>query len=152
MKCGKKDYIIVSIFIEDEQGRMLLQLRDPNVKIYPNRWDQVAGGRVDEGFNYDQTAENELAEELDLRDVMFKPLGTFRSNNKLNDGRIINQFERVYVAHVPGGVKLNLQLEEVTKLQRFTPAELKTQIAHHPEKFTPGLLYGLRNYFPDFKL
>lgn len=55
---------IASVFVEDDQGRMLLQRRGPNVKVYPNCWDQAAGGHVDEGFTYEQTAANELAEAL----------------------------------------------------------------------------------------
>jgi isopentenyl-diphosphate delta-isomerase len=139
---------IVSIFVQDDQGRMLLQLRSPEVKIYPNCWDQAAGGHVDAGQTYDQAAANELAEELGLQDVTLKVLGTFRSNNKFDDGRIINQFERVYVAQVPHDVVLRPEASEVSKLLWFTTAELKVQIAKHPEKFTSGLLYGLREYFP----
>ncbi|HJQ08429.1 MAG TPA: NUDIX domain-containing protein [Candidatus Saccharimonadales bacterium] len=139
---------IVSVFIQDDQGRMLLQHRSPQVKIYPNCWDQAAGGHVDEGQTYDQAAANELAEELGLHDVTLKALGTFRSNNKIDDGRIINQFERVYLVQVPRDVTLRPEASEVSKLQWVTPAELKAKITKHPEAFTPGLLYGLRGYFP----
>jgi len=139
---------IVSIFVEDEQGRMLLQMRGPDVKVYPNCWDQAAGGHVDEGFIYDQAATNELAEELGLHDVPLQTLGTFRSNDKLGDGRVINQFERVYLARVPHNTPLVLQEDELSKVQWFTPAELNAQIKQHPETFTSGLLHGLRTYFP----
>jgi len=44
---------VVAIFIIDNQGRMLLQLRSPDVKVYPNRWNQAAGGHVDEGQSYE---------------------------------------------------------------------------------------------------
>lgn len=138
---------IVSVFVQDDQGRMLLQLRGPNVKIYPDCWDQAAGGHVDEGKTYDQAARNEIAEELGLYDVTLNVLGTFRSNNKLDDGRTINQFERVYAARVPHGLALKPDVNEVGRLQWFTPAELKAHITKHPKAFTPGLLYGLREYF-----
>jgi isopentenyl-diphosphate delta-isomerase type 1 len=139
---------IVSIFVQDDQGCILLQLRSPEVKIYPGCWDQAAGGHVDEGQTYEQAAMNEIAEELGLHDVTLTVLGTFRSNNKLDDGRIINQFERVYIARIRHNVVLRPEANEVSKLQWFTPAELKIEIAKHPETFTPGLLYGLREYFP----
>jgi isopentenyl-diphosphate delta-isomerase len=139
---------IVSVFVQDDQERMLLQLRGSKVKIYPNRWDQAAGGHVDKGQTYDQAAANELAEEIGLDGVTLRMLGTFRSSNKLDDGRIINQFERVYVAQVQHSVVLKPDADEVSKLQWFTRAELKAQVAKHPEAFTPGLLYGLREYFP----
>jgi isopentenyl-diphosphate Delta-isomerase len=141
---------IVSIFVTDGQGRMLLQLRGAQVKIYPNCWDQAAGGHVDEGFSYDQAAANELAEELGVHNVPLKQLGTFRSNDKLDDGRIINQFERVYLAELSDGTELKLQADEVSKVQWFTAAELKALISQHPERFTSGLLYCLREYFPAF--
>jgi len=138
---------IVSIFVEDDQGRMLLQLRSPHVQVYPNCWDQAAGGHVDEGQSYDQAAANELAEEIGLHNAELETLGTHRSNSE-DEGRIINQFERVYVVRVPHDVALRPEAEEVSKLQWFTPAELKARIAKHPEEFTPGLLYVLREYFP----
>lgn len=143
---------IVSVFVEDDRGRMLLQLRGPQVKVYPNCWDQAAGGHVDKGQSYDQAATNELAEELGLTNVTLKVLGTFRSNNTFDDGRIVNQFERVYAAQVPHDVALRPEYEEVHKLQWFTPAELKARIDQNPKKFTPGLLYGLKTYFPSIGL
>lgn len=140
---------VASIFVQDEQGCMLLQLRGPNVAVYPNCWDQAAGGHVDEGQTYDQAARNELAEEIGITDVDLTPLGTFRSNNKEGD-RIINQFERVYLARIPHDITLHPEAKEVNKLQWFTQEELKREIAERPETFTPGLLYGLREYFPQF--
>ncbi len=142
---------VVAVFIEDDQGRMLLQLRSPNVKIYPNRWDQAAGGHVDEGQSYEQAAHNELAEELGLQNITLKELGTFRTNSESEGGRIINQFERVYLAQVPHDIMLKPGLDEVKKLQWFASSELKTKIVQRPEEFTPGLLHGLRTYFPAFQ-
>lgn len=141
---------IVSIFIVDSDQRMLLQLRSPQVMMYPNCWDQAAGGHVDEGFTYEQTAKKELFEELGLDGVKLEVAGTFRSNNALNGARIVNQFERVYIARVPRDVALRPDPEEVSAVQWFTSAELTAQITQHTEKFTPGLLYALRKYFSDF--
>jgi isopentenyl-diphosphate delta-isomerase len=139
---------IVSVFVQDNHGRMLLQLRGPRVAVYPNCWDQAAGGHVDEGQTYDQAAQNELLQEVGLQNVELTELDTFRSHNKAGD-RIINQFERVYLAHVAHDVALRPEAKEVSSLRWFTPAELKEQIATHPEAFTPGLLYCLNHYFPD---
>jgi len=141
---------IVSIFVKDDAGRMLLQLRGPEVKIHPNMWDQAAAGHVDEGFNYETAAKSELAEELGLRGVPLKVLGTFRSNNVLDDGRTINQFERVYLAQIPHDTALQLEAAEVADVKWFTSTELTKEITQHPEKFTPGLLYGLHTYLPEY--
>ncbi len=141
---------VVSNYVQDRQGRMLLQFRAPSVKVYPNCWDPAAGGHVDAGQTYDQAAAAELAEELGLYGVALKGLGTFRANNTLDDGRIVNQFERVYLAQVPYDVVLKPEAEEISKLQWFTSVELKTQIIQHPDNFTPGLLQGLAKYFPEY--
>ncbi|HUC90135.1 MAG TPA: NUDIX domain-containing protein [Patescibacteria group bacterium] len=137
---------IVSVFVEDDLGRMLLQRRSSSVGIYPNLWDQAAGGHVDEGQTYDQAARNEVAEELGLQDVELKVMGTHRYNGH-QGSRIINQFERVYLARIPHDAVLRPETTEVDGLQWFTPTELKARIAANPELFTPGLLYCLREYF-----
>lgn len=140
---------IVAVFVMDNQGRMLLQLRGSNVKVYPNCWDQAAGGHVDEGQSYEDAARNEAAEELGIDNVSLTERGTHRTNSQ--DGeRIINQFERVFKATVPSGITVKPQLDELSKLQWFTPDELKALITEHPNKCAPGLLYDLQHYFPEF--
>jgi isopentenyl-diphosphate delta-isomerase type 1 len=139
---------IVSVFVQDDQGRMLLQLRSPNVAVYPNCWDQAAGGHVDAGQTYDQAAHNELLEEIGIEDTELTVLGTFRSNNREGD-RIINQFERSYLAQVPHDIALRPEAEEVSSLRWFTPEELKQEVAERRESFTPGLLHCLNLYFSD---
>lgn len=140
---------IASIFIEDEQGHMLLQLRGPDVKVYPNCWDQAAGGHVDEGYTYEQTAANELAEEVGLHDAKLKAIDTYRFNAQ-EGSRIINQFVRVFLVRIPHDMPLQPQAEEVGRLQWFTPNELQHAIAEKSETFTPGFLYELRSYFPNY--
>lgn len=138
---------IVSVFVEDEGGRMLLQLRGPGVKVFPNCWDQAASGHVDAGQSYEQTAMNEAEEELGLRNITLQELGTHRANDKAGD-RIINQFERAYLVRIPHDTPLKVQADEISTLRWFDPAELKVQVTNYPEKFTPGLLYCLKEYFP----
>jgi len=140
---------IVAVFITDDKGRMLLQLRGPDVKVYPNCWDQAAGGHVDKGQSYETSAANELAEELGLHGITLTEMGTHKSNAHDGD-RIINQFERVYKAEVPFGTKFKPEESEVAELEWFTAPELKARIAHQPDKFTPGLLYDIEHYFPEF--
>jgi isopentenyl-diphosphate Delta-isomerase len=138
-------YRIVAVFVEDEEGQILLQLRGPQV-INPNHWDQAAGGHVDEGQSYEQAAMNELSEELGIQDVELKELGTFRINKKTDDGRIINRFERVYLARIPHDTPLKPEPDEISELRWFAPSELRTQIDQQPGSFTEGLRYILDEY------
>jgi isopentenyldiphosphate isomerase len=140
---------VASVFIIDERGRMLLQFRGPDVKAYPNRWDQAAGGHVDAGQTYESTATEEAAEELGLHNLRLATLGTYRSNNQEGD-QIINQFERVFSTQIASDTPLKRQTAELDDLQWFTPPELKALIAKQPDGFTPGLLYDLQHYFPEF--
>jgi isopentenyl-diphosphate Delta-isomerase len=140
---------IVAIFIIDDQRRMLLQLRCPNVKVYPNRWDQAAGGHVDEGQTYEIAAANELAEELGLHSMSLIEMGTHKSHAQ-DGNRIINQFERVYKAEVASDTNLNPEESEITELKWFTSSKLKALIAQKPDSLTPGLLYDIEHYFPEF--
>jgi len=137
---------VASVFVQDNHGCFLLQLRSGNVKIYPGCWDHAAGGHVDQDQTYEQAAITELAEETGLHDQQLTVLGTHRTNTT-EHGRTINQFERAYLARVHHDIKLTPKPDEVSKLQWFTTAELKAAIAQEPESFTPGLLFGLREYF-----
>jgi isopentenyldiphosphate isomerase len=140
---------IVAVFVFDDRGRMLLQLRGPDVKAYPNHWDQAAGGHVDEGQSYQDAAMNELAEELGLEGITLAVMGTHRTNDK--DGeRIVNQFERVYKAEIHHDTTLKPELSELTELRWFTSEEFKQLRTDQPDTFTPGLLYDMDYYFPEF--
>jgi isopentenyldiphosphate isomerase len=137
---------IVSVHVMDDQGRMLLQLRPSDAKLFPGCWDQAAGGHVDQGFDYESAARLELEEEIGLKDVRLTTVATYRFNEQDGD-RIINQFVRVYLAKISHDTVLTPAEGEVDKLQWFMPAELKTLIAEHPEKLTTGFLHELRAYF-----
>jgi len=140
---------IVAVFVFDDLGRMLLQLRSPSVKTYPNHRHQAAGGHVDEGQSYDDAAMNELVEELGIEDIALTTMGTHRTNEK--DGeRIVNQFERVYKAEIQHDATFKPELSELTELRWFTPEEFKQFRADRTDIFTPGLLYDIDHYFPEF--
>ena len=53
---------VARIMVEDAAGRVLLQRRSRNMKLYPGRWDNSAAGHVDEGMGYDSAARQEVAE------------------------------------------------------------------------------------------
>ncbi|HSW98793.1 MAG TPA: NUDIX domain-containing protein [Candidatus Saccharimonadales bacterium] len=140
---------IVSVFVLDARGQMLLQRRSVQVKAFPGCWDQAAGGHVDAGHGYDDTAALELAEETGLQGMPLETVATYRFNTQ-DEGRTINQFVRVYVARVPHGALVKPAADEVGELRWFTPAELCALAASKPQDFTPGFLHELREYFPEF--
>ena len=56
----------VHIFVRDDEGRVLLQLRSKDKRVQPGRWDTAVGGHVDPGESYEEAALRELQEELGL--------------------------------------------------------------------------------------
>lgn len=141
---------VVGVFVVDDQGRMLLQLRGPEVGIFPNCWDQAVGGHVDEGFSYEQTALKETEEEIGLKDVRLEMLGTHLNHVDIDDGRTANQFERAFLVRVPHDAKFKPEEDEVSKLQWFTKEDLTQLFAEHPERFTLPFIKGLREYLPEY--
>ena len=66
-KKGAGEYrIVVDICVFDREGRMLIQQRAPEKRIWPNRWDVAAAGGVDAGETSHQAAEREFREELGI--------------------------------------------------------------------------------------
>lgn len=137
---------IVSVHVQDEGGAMLLQLRSPHVRLYPNSWDQAAGGHVDEGHTYESAALAELEEELGITDVPLRIVDTYRYRGKEGEASI-NQFVRVYLVTVSRDSQIHIEPKEITTVQWFTLDELRMLVHEQPEHFTPGYLQELRSYF-----
>lgn len=58
--------MIVHVCIFSEDGRMLIQLRQPTKKVWPNKWDISAGGCAISGDSSRTAAERETREELGI--------------------------------------------------------------------------------------
>lgn len=62
------------------EGRILLGLRAPHRRAYPNRWD-VIGGRVETGETVAAALARELAEEVGVVPTRFTELATIIDRN-----------------------------------------------------------------------
>lgn len=67
----------VSIWVENDQGQVLIQQRSMTKKNSPGKWSPAADGTVPRDISYDETAAKELEEEIGLRNV------TLKKQNKL---------------------------------------------------------------------
>jgi isopentenyldiphosphate isomerase len=65
---------IVSIWVENSQGQVLLQQRSWAKKRSPGLWTPAAEGTVTENDSYDETAIRELEEEIGLSHTTLKPI------------------------------------------------------------------------------
>jgi isopentenyldiphosphate isomerase len=137
---------IVRIMVEDEQGRVLLQMRSSTVRAYPSCWDNSAAGHVDEGETYDQAAYRELSEEIGLNNTILEEIGTYTSSQEDGDKQT-NRFNKVYKAAVEDGTDFVLQEEEVAEVRWFTIADVRAMIQGSPELVTDGLVDVFARYY-----
>jgi 16S rRNA (adenine1518-N6/adenine1519-N6)-dimethyltransferase len=141
---------VVHVFVEDENGNILLQKRGPHVATHPNLWDYSAAGHVDEGENYMQAATRELAEELGISGTPLTEIEKFRRDNTFG-WRIVKRFAVAYRAVVPVGTQPVIEKSEVTDVRWFSRPELAESLRRQPGMFTPGLTEDLGKYYEDFR-
>lgn len=128
---------IVRIMLEDKDGRVLLQLRSSNSRVYPNCWDHSAAGHVDAGEDYETAAKRELEEEIGVRDVSLEKIDTYYTDYQYKDF-VLRRFNTLYRAEINQTPK-DLQPEEVSEVRWFTKDELRALVRDRPDKITDGL-------------
>ena len=82
-------------------GRILLGLRAPASKIYPNVWD-VFGGHVEGDETVEEALVRELGEELDITPTRFKFLATFSEPDPQRNGHCLYHIYKVTSWSGPG--------------------------------------------------
>ena len=107
-----------SIIVENNEGEVLLLLRDnKSTIVYPNHWTLV-GGKVEEGETPEMGAHRELTEETGLR----AHLSFWKQYDRQHPLFIVDQY--IYLAKVDTSPE-TLILGEGQALQFFKPAEIK---------------------------
>lgn len=137
---------IARVMVVDENGKILLQRRSPNVLTSPNLWDHSAAGHVDAGKTYEEAALREANEEIGLTNINLVELGSWQSKSITEDGRILNRFNKAYKTTL-SSPKIKKNPKEVTGVRWFSLDELKKIIAENPETMTTGLQRVIKNYF-----
>ena len=137
---------VVVVLVFGDDGRVLLQKRGPNVATNPLRWDFSAGGHVDEGESYYDSAVRELAEEIGISNVTLNEInyGPIRMPYK---GHTINKFVRLYKVVVPTDTKLSVEVEELADARWFTKEEVRSLISDHAEDITEELAARLKQFY-----
>lgn len=136
---------IVRIFLFNYQGELLIQKRSDFLASMPGRWDQSAGGHVDEGEDYDVAALRELMEEIGVFSVSLKKISKYFSNDTEEDkNKIKKRFNTLYTVIYDGDIKPNI--EEVSEVKWIKPEDLKKWMDDKPSAFTKGFIDAFRIY------
>ena len=113
---------VVHVCVFDSRGRLLIQQRTMEKRIWPGRWDVSVGGGVDAGETSRQGAEREFREELgyplDLSGL--RPAVTVNFPEGFDDFYILTQDL--------DEAELTLQKEEVSAVRWVTLEELLTML------------------------
>ena len=138
-ECHKKGlwHRAVYAFIIDD-GKILLQKRSSNKKLWPNKWDVTVGGHVIAGEFGRQALIRETREELgiEINDEDIKYLVGSTSINKQGD--IINKhYNECYLITKHIDISdVKLQEEEISEIRYFSKDELLKRIANNYEGLT----------------
>ncbi len=130
---------IVHVLIFNTEGKMLLQLRNSNLRFCPDHWSTAVGGHVQSGESYEQAALREYQEELGTTsglEILAKDdYGAPNSPNKF--------FTTFTTTHEGPFI---IDPEAVARVEFFTIPEINALI-DGGEKFHPELLYILKKYY-----
>lgn len=128
-----------TIWIYNQKGEILLQLRAKDKELAPNLWDISVAGHIGSGEEPLDAAIREVREEIGLeitkKDLKFSRIRKY----SMNHGKILNrEFYYIYFLKFDGNPDdLVLQKEEVQKVRFFSTKELETELEKHPEMFVP---------------
>jgi 8-oxo-dGTP pyrophosphatase MutT (NUDIX family) len=121
---------IVMVVVEDDQGRVLLHKRAPNMTLYPDRWDTV-GGHVDVTPDYEESARLELSEELGIEPAILTEIGSLYTEEPYDNGVLAKRFITIFKTHYKGDPG-QLGEDEATEARWFTKTEVAKLFAEHP--------------------
>ena len=138
---------ISRVFLQNSRGELLLQRRADTMTALPGRWDQTAGGHVDEGENYEAAASRELAEEMGIEGVELHEVATFYSEEK-DEKRTKKRFNKIFTGVYDGEVKIDN--DEVADFQWLSIDELSGRMSQSSDDFPEGFIEAFKIYQKAF--
>ena len=128
-----------SVFLADEDGRLLLQRRAAGKTRFPLRWANTCCGHPMPGEAVVSAAHRRLAEEIGLGAVPLIEAGvySYRAADPVS-GRIEDEYDHVLIGTVRSPT-LEPDPAEVADLRWVTPVELREYLHSRPDDYAPWL-------------
>ena len=114
---------VVSIWVTDRSGNILLQQRSFQKDLDPGDWSAAAEGTVIFGDEYDESAKRELEEEIGIANGILVPVGKIH-HRMLSKGWRVRQGYLCIIDHIEAS-NIKIQKSEVEQVRWFSPEEFK---------------------------
>ena len=125
----------VTVFILDDNKKLLIVKRSSKKESFPNRYDAAVCGNVKASEIYEEAAIREMKEEIGINcDLKF--LGKI-FNEFEEKGNVIKYFTGIFLGFFSRKVKLS---DELVELKRLTVKDVEDLINEDKDLFTPGFV------------
>jgi isopentenyldiphosphate isomerase len=128
------------ILLFNSASELCVHRRTLSKALYPGYWDVAAGGMVDEGESYSESARRELAEELGINDTPLQDHGRF-----FYEGVESRLWCGVFSA--VSDAPLRIQPEEVLEARFISLEQLRSELAQ--QSWCPDSLNALQHYLAN---
>lgn len=129
---GLENYTrVVNIFVQRENGDVLLPVRSMKKRYLPGGYDFSCGENVLSGEDFYDAAVRGLSEELGLENCSLEKKNSFA----FDEDRGLFCFGEVYLTNIKNAVQLRTNVDEVERFEWKTVVEIKDLFVSEPEKF-----------------
>lgn len=129
-----------SVFLRDQDGRVLLQQRAAGKTRFPLRWANACCGHPAPGEDVAAAAERRLIEEIGVTGVSLAEVGWYSYYAEDPDsGRVEYEFDHVLLGDLPPGSTLRPDPHEVADVRWVPLAELVRDLGVEPRQYAPWL-------------
>lgn len=122
---------IVHVWILNSKNHILLQLRGPKMKLFPNCWDTSVAGHISSGDTKEQAALREIEEEVGIKvnEDELTELGTMSEKLPYKAGGLHKEHVWVFLLRKDLDIaNLKLQRSELTEVRWFSAEELEDHL------------------------
>ncbi len=126
---------LAKVFIRRSSGELFLQKRSETIALYPGVLDQSAGGHVDWGDSYEETAHKELREELGIDTELYEIAYLYAEEKGIGNPSLYT-WSKIYLGTYDGD--LTYAPEEVAGGEWLLVAEIDERLRTDPDAFVPA--------------
>lgn len=132
-----------SVFIFDDEGKMLLQKRAAGKYHSPGQWTNAVCSHPKEGETYLEAANRRLKEELGI-EIPLNEKFSFIYKADVGGGLWEHELDHVFVGNYNGEFRLNP--DEVEEVRYISMQDLERELTENPENFTEWFKIILKEY------